>query len=99
MDTNVTTTEEVILTCIASGYPAPCISWTHNGTDIDENDNRISITESNGPKYVMNTLTVSGAMINDSGEYVCNTANTFSTAVGGPVIVLVQGKQHFLLPQ
>ena len=96
MATNVTTTEEFFLTCTTSGYPAPLISWTHNGTDIDENDIRINIIESNGDRYVMSALIVSGAMTNDSGEYACNATNTFSTAIGGPVTVLVQGEQHFL---
>ena len=36
---------------------------------------------------------MSGAMINDSGEYACNATNTFSTTIGGPAIVLVQGKR------
>ena len=92
MNTNITTIEDVFLTCTASGYPIPSISWTHNDTDIDEDDNRFNITESNGFQFVVSTLTVSGAMVNNSGEYVCNATNTFSTAIGGPAIVLVQGK-------
>ena len=94
MDTNVTTTEEFFLTCTASGYPAPFISWIHNSTDIDENDNRINVSKSNGLRFIMSTLAVTGAMMNDSGEYSCNATNTFSIAIGDPVIVLVQGKQH-----
>ena len=93
MAMNVTTLEDIILTCTASGYPAPSISWTHNGTTVNE-----SITEQNGERMVMSTLTVTGALINDSGEYECfatSPIDSFEIVNSGPVTVLVQGKYFF----
>ena len=93
MAMNVTTLEDIILTCTASGYPAPSISWTHNGTTIDE-----SITEQNEERMVMSTLIVTGALTNDSGEYLCfatSPIDSFEIVNSGPVTVLAQGKHQF----
>ena len=99
MDMNVTTTEDIILTCTASGYPAPSISWTHNGTNVSESIS-INITEQNGERMTVSTLTVTGADFNDSGQYECfatSPIGSFQTLESGPVTVLVQGKHLFLL--
>ena len=98
MDMNVTTTEDIILTCTASGYPAPAISWTHNGTTVNESIS-INITEQDGDRMTMSTLTVTGADFNDSGQYECFATipiGSFQTVESGPVLVLVQGKHLFL---
>ena len=99
MDMNVTTTEDIILTCTASGYPAPSISWTHNGTTVSENIS-INITEQDEDRMTLSTLTVTGADFNDSGQYECfatSPIGSFQTVESGPVTVLVQGKHLFLL--
>ena len=98
MAMNVTTLEDIILTCTASGYPAPSISWTHNGTTVDESISQISITEQNGERMVMSTLIVTGALTNDSGEYECFATSpivSFQIVNSGPVTVLAQGKHQF----
>ena len=94
MDGNVATMEDIILTCTASGYPAPSISWTHNGTTINESISQINITTQNGESVSISTLTVTGALINDSGEYECfatSPIGNFQIVNSGPVTVLVQG--------
>ena len=98
MDMNVTTTENITLTCIASGCPAPSISWTHNGTAVNEII-YISITEQDGDRTTVSTLIVTGAVVNDSGQYECSATSpigNFQIVESGPVTVLVQGK-HLLL--
>ena len=97
MAMNVTTTEDIILTCTASGYPIPSISWTHNDTAVNESIS-ISITEQD--RVTMSTLTVIGAVVNDSGQYECfatSPIGNFTVERSGPVTVLVQGKHLFLL--
>ncbi len=45
-------------------------------------------------------LTINMAMVNDSGEYVCNaTSPNYDTVSSEPVLVFVQGiyRKHFLL--
>ena len=94
MDMNVTTTENITLTCIASGYPAPSISWSHNGTTVNESIS-ISITEQDGDRMTMSTLIVTGAVVNDSGQYECSAISpvgNFQIVESGPVTILVQGK-------
>ena len=98
MDTNVTTTENIILTCTASGFPVPSISWTHNGTAVNESIS-INITEQDEDRMTLSMLTVTGAVINDSGQYECSATSpigNFSIVESGPVLVLVQGKHLFL---
>ena len=31
---NATSTESIILSCDASGFPVPSITWLHNGTEV-----------------------------------------------------------------
>ena len=95
MDMNVTTMEDIILTCTASGYPTPSISWTHNGTAVNESTSQINITTQNGDRVAMSTLIVTGALINDSGEYECFATSPIGNVNSGPVTVLVQGKRSF----
>ena len=98
MDMNVTTTEDIILTCTASGYPVPSISWNHNGTTVSESIS-INITEQDEDRMTLSTLTVTGADFNDSGQYECfatSPIGSFQTVENGPVTVLVQGKHLFL---
>ena len=95
MDMNVTTTEDIILTCTASGYPAPSISWTHNGTAVNESSSQINITTQNGDRVAMSTLIVTRALINDSGEYECFATSPNDNVNSSLVTVLVQGKRSF----
>ena len=94
-DVNATLSENFTLVCSASGYPVPAIIWTYNGTIVneEENDRATIISELVASRSVISTLTVSMAMINDSGDYACiATSSDFQPVVAGPVTVLVQGK-------
>ncbi len=92
---NVTSIQDnITLTCNASGFPIPQISWTHNMTGINGSDDRVSITEDQGQRSVLSTLTVTRAMTNDSGQYECMVTSpvaTYDQVLSGPVAILVQG--------
>ena len=98
VDMNVTSFQDnIILTCNASGYPVPSISWTHNATTVSDTDDRTSIAEQFGVRSIMSTLTVMTAMTNDSGMYECivtSPMGEFEQVNSGPVTVLVQGKGY-----
>ena len=94
---NATLSENFTLVCNASGYPVPTIIWTHNGTIVseDENDRATIITNMISSRSVMSTLTVSMAVINNSGDYACivtSSISDFQNITAGPVTVLVQGE-------
>ena len=97
MATNVTDTEDLILTCTTSGYPVPVVvMWTHNGTILDGNENRTNITEQIEDRALTSTLTVTETVIStDSGEYECIVTSpllVFNNVTSDPVFVLVQSE-------
>ena len=101
-DVNATLSENFTLVCSASGYPVPTIIWTYNGTIVneEENDRATIISKLVASRSVISALTVSMAMINDSGDYACiatSSVSDFQPVVAGPVTVLVQGKTRPLV--
>ena len=98
---NATLSENFTLVCSASGYPVPTIIWTHNGTLVNEDEHdRATITpQLIASRSFISALTVSGAMINDSGDYVCSVASSirdFQPLMAAPATVLVQGNVTFI---
>ena len=98
---NATLSENFTLVCSASGYPVPTIIWTHNGTLVNEDEHdRATITRQLiASRTVISALTVSRAMINDSGDYICSAASSirdFQPLMAGPATVLVQGNISFI---
>ncbi len=56
-------------------------------------ENRTSVTQAIGDRSVNSTLTINMAMVNDSGEYVCNASSpNYDTVSSGPATVMVIGK-------
>ena len=99
---NATLFENFTLVCSTSSYPVPTIIWTHSGTLVNEDENdRATITpQLITSRSVMNTLAVSMAAINDSGDYACivtSSIGDFQNITAGPVTVLVQGETRFFL--
>ena len=96
---NVTRIEDsIVLSCSATGFPAPSIIWYHNNTAITPMDRisiSISITISSSHFRTSSTITITDSMTNDSGTYYCNITSSISDF--GPInssiaLVLVQGQ-------
>ncbi|XP_064385915.1 uncharacterized protein LOC135334596 isoform X5 [Halichondria panicea] len=91
LSVNVSISELSTFTCLASGFPVPTIIWVHNGTQNRDDENRTTVLCTMGDRSVTSTLTINMAMVNDSGEYVCNASSpNYDTVSTDPVILLVQ---------
>ena len=92
---NVTRIEDsIILSCSATGFPAPSIIWHHNDTAIIPME-RISTNTSSSHFQTNSTININNSMTNDTGTYYCNI--TSSIGDFGPInssiaLVLVQGQ-------
>ncbi len=61
-------------------------------------EDRIIVSYTNGERSVNSTLTINMAMLNDSGEYVCNASTPdYDTVSTNHITLLVQGKPCILL--
>ena len=91
-DTNVTRTENLNLTCIIRGFPAPSITWYFNGSPTNLNE-QINITEEYSDISSTSVITVVNTTFANSGEYSCigiNDAGNISSFP--PALVLIQGE-------
>ena len=76
---NVTAGNSFILTCNATGYPVPSIEWTLNGTSYIIDPSVATITPMERLRSNTSVLTVSNAMVNDTGIYQCIATNVVNT--------------------
>ena len=104
IDVNVTYSSVVVLTCVASGIPAPSISWTStsntveggNGSGSGDNNLMLSPYEtvlSYG--VVQSELTLLDVMLSDIGQYKCiatSSVSTYKPAVSDEASLNVIGK-------
>lgn len=85
-----TTGENITLTCEASGYPPPFISWMRNLEPIST-DSRYSLSSKNG----LGTLQIQNAQVVDGGDYNCVIVSTlYGTTVVQPSVRvdIIRGK-------
>ena len=96
MDTNVTSFEgDIILMCGGMGFPIPNITWFQNGSaiDMDQDNTTINTTSSDSSRTTLSILTVSMAMVNNSGFYHCNLSSLdFEDLTSEVALILVQSK-------
>ena len=94
VEENVTTTEDLVLICSATGFPVPDITWRHNQTGLDVmNRDDINVTEVVSDRDLMSTLCVTNTSVNASGLYACDASSSnFAPAMSDAVLVLIQGK-------
>ena len=78
------------LRCVASGFPTPAISWSHNGTQLLQ-DNRITTTTSG--QVVMSILDISMLGFINSGQYICQVTSSVPQyqPVTNSATLIVQG--------
>ncbi|XP_028353185.1 hemicentin-2 [Physeter macrocephalus] len=62
---------EMRVSCSASGYPAPHVSWSHEGHALQE-DSRVRVD-------AQGTLIIQGVAPEDAGNYSCQAANDVGT--------------------
>ena len=71
--------DNVILQCIANGYPLPSVAWMKDGvllTDTEE----VNITTSNiPPMWVISLLEICDLSLASAGNYECVAMNTLVT--------------------
>ena len=85
MDYTVNLTETATFECVATGIPAPSITWLRNGTELEESNPRFTFNEpSQNPLMsegellsvqVTRTLTLEMTEDGDSGSYECSVSN------------------------
>ena len=84
-----------MLECSADGFPLPSIEWTHNGTVVQEDNDRVTITEEVSVEVSLTSrLTVGDTSLTDSGEYRCIAMSTaaFPDVNSSLALVLIQGQ-------
>ena len=91
MSQNVTLLEgSIILSCEAMGLPIPTVKWLHNGSfSMSGQVSTEMLPSTNG---IMSMLVIPMAMVNDSGNYVCEVSSNIETATSATAQVLVQSK-------
>ena len=85
----------IMLSCEATGFPAPVITWFHNDTEV----NNTSYTSEEVNIYTSrSTLTRTMPERNDTGEYYCQASvDGYEEVNSDTALVLVQGKHYSML--
>ena len=92
MPVNVTRIQDnIILTCSATGFPVPTITWYHNDTLVMASMTSPRIVSIPSRYEISSTLTITSANTNDTGDYFCNITSTVGTVSTSVALVLVQG--------
>ena len=97
---NVNGNRNIILSCSATGYPVPTITWHYNGAAITAMTN-VEITNTSSYYQVNSTLTVKMPTVNNTGNYSCTATSTiaelgtiaeYSPVHSTTALVFVQGQ-------
>lgn len=82
--------EEVILTCIARGYPAPTISWEHEGMTVTRDNPSFEINSTTSQdgftELVTSYLKMVSANSSVDGKFECIANPPLSDNVGGRIL-------------
>ncbi len=97
LNANLTSKEgdDVTLSCNATAFPKPTISWTRNGLLLNTTDNsRIDLISSTDDKkqLTITELTIRDVNRRDSGEYRCVGSNKLGNDTSNAVFLDVQCK-------
>ena len=68
----------IMVTCQATGYPSPNITWLKNNQTLPDSHVTVSndhVTQSSGQVVATSTLTITRAQLSDAGVYVCQASN------------------------
>lgn len=80
--------EDFVMTCEASGNPAPIFRWTKDGEEFDPGvDPELKVTENAG-SFVFYTLSITmDSLKSYQGKYVCLASNELGTAVSNEAVL------------
>lgn len=79
------------LRCAAEGYPAPKISWTFNGVNLDAQTKTFSITDSKEGTFTVSNIDFKNTGRSDNGTYMCHASNNDREDIK-PVTLFIQTK-------
>lgn len=83
-------TRALIVNCSANGIATPTITWS-NGSQVLSTGGRVSITEIMSGEYQRTSiLTISDAVVEDSGTYACNASNSEGSVSENFEVVVVR---------
>ena len=81
--------ESATCTCVATGVPAPKVSWHYKGRTVSSREGKILVNSLSGH----GTLTIFNAEQVDSGDYICKMRNNRVRKVVAPSCTIqVRGK-------
>ena len=94
-NTNVSIHDDFTLSCTASAFPLPNITWFHNSSLVVETS-LITIFQTTTNRTFTSTIMTANATSSDSGTYVCRASappgTDFNTTDSNSALVLVQGE-------
>ena len=97
---NVTSFEgTIVLTCGGIGFPIPSIAWFQNGSAIDPDQDNTTIVADTSELFrtATSTLSISMAMVNNSGFYHCNLSSpNYADVMSQEALILVQGESALM---
>ncbi|CAL8402451.1 unnamed protein product [Gadus morhua 'NCC'] len=77
----VTKGQRLVLECVASGVPAPLVTWAKDGQDLRRHNNT---------RFLLSNLLIDAAGEGDSGTYVCRAHNGMGSPQQAAVLYHVQ---------
>ena len=103
MNYTVNVTEMVTFECVATGIPAPSITWLRNGTELEESNSRITLQDAlmstEGELMsvqVTRTLTLAMTEDGDSGSYECLVSNNATPGEDSSSFELIVQSESFM---
>jgi hypothetical protein len=97
---NGTAGDDVLMTCVATGFPAPAIRWLINGTSAETVTSKVRVSsetlENEEEQFdVTSRLTLSGLVLDDTNLYSCEAENLLASR---EIVVSNQSRLNVLYP-
>ena len=92
----------VVAVCVGTGFPQPSISWSHDGSPL-ENSSRVTIYEEvvkeSGLTFLLSFLEVCSVDFMDAGLYQCTVTNRPASASSNFTLTInrIRGKIFIIL--
>ncbi|XP_033644361.1 neurofascin-like isoform X2 [Asterias rubens] len=90
--------KSIELVCAGQGSPKPVVSWIFKGEKL-ETGGKYDIVEDGNSALTSSTLLVTGAVVDDSGEYTCSVSNGFGEVPAYSRVTVRMGTKIIIGPQ